>query len=133
VDYGFMAVPAPKGDVVIEFRYETPGLRAGAYISGASLILLAAYGLFWAYLNRRSRADVAYLNELLGERSRAVSADEPELPPEEDLTIVRSPEDVPPPNDQDGRRRPTTRSFEISGQRAPNDQDGPEETYYPEL
>jgi len=111
VDYGFMAVPVPKGDAVIEFRYETPGLRAGAYISGGSLALLAAYCLFWAYLNRRNKADVAYLNELLGERSRPASADEPELPPDEDLTIVRSPEDVPPPNGPDG----------------------PEETYYPEL
>ncbi|HPW00819.1 MAG TPA: hypothetical protein PLP20_07180, partial [Oscillospiraceae bacterium] len=89
----------------------TPGLRTGLYLSGGALALLLAYGLFWAYADRRSKANMAYLNELLGERGRLAPSDEPELAPEEDLTIVRSPGDVPPPNDPDA----------------------PEETYYPEL
>jgi len=54
---------------------------------------------------------MAYLNELLGERGRLAPSDESELAPEEDLTIVRLPGDVPPPNDPDA----------------------PEDTYYPEL
>lgn len=43
VSYGFMAVKADSGNNTIVFRYETPGLKNGAIISGAALLLLIAY------------------------------------------------------------------------------------------
>ena len=43
VSYGFMAVRADAGNNTIVFRYRTPGLSAGAMISLAGIILLAAY------------------------------------------------------------------------------------------
>ncbi|MBR4626213.1 MAG: YfhO family protein [Ruminococcus sp.] len=43
VSYGFMAVRADAGSNTIIFRYRTPGLAAGAKISLAGILLLAAY------------------------------------------------------------------------------------------
>lgn len=43
VSYGFMAVKADEGNNKIEFRYETPGLKAGAVISVIGLISLGVY------------------------------------------------------------------------------------------
>lgn len=43
VSYGFMAVKAEAGENNIVFRYKTPGLAEGSYISLAGLILLAIY------------------------------------------------------------------------------------------
>lgn len=40
-----MAIPLGKGDHSIELRYETPGLKAGAILSGVSLLAYAA-GIF---------------------------------------------------------------------------------------
>ncbi|MGN0612651.1 MAG: YfhO family protein, partial [Porcipelethomonas sp.] len=42
-NYGFMAVKAEAGENTIEFKYETPGLMYGMFISIAGIILLAAY------------------------------------------------------------------------------------------
>lgn len=43
VSYGFMAVKADSGSNTIKFRYETPGLKHGAVISGAAVLILAVY------------------------------------------------------------------------------------------
>ena len=50
VNVGFMAVECPVGEQVeVRFDYETPGLRHGAYISAAALVLLLVY---WLFANR---------------------------------------------------------------------------------
>lgn len=47
VNIGFMAVRVPKGQTsTIRFNYMTPGLRLGAIISGASLVILCIYIVF---------------------------------------------------------------------------------------
>ena len=43
VDAGFMAVPVQAGENTIEFEYETPGLKTGAFISLTGILLLIAY------------------------------------------------------------------------------------------
>lgn len=43
VDVGFMAVPVEAGENVIEFSYETPGLKMGAVLSLAGVLLLIGY------------------------------------------------------------------------------------------
>lgn len=43
VNAGFMAVPVQAGENTIEFEYETPGLKAGGFISLAGVLLLIAY------------------------------------------------------------------------------------------
>ena len=54
VNVGFMAVPAGRGDNVIEFRYETPGLKTGLMISGGTLVVAAAYVAARSYKRRRT-------------------------------------------------------------------------------
>ncbi len=92
VDVGFMAVFAESGFNEIVFVYETPGLKAGAIISGISLIALAVYWFFFRFEQKRRIDDYNLMTEYLGEKNTS----EKELSPEEDLTIVRSPADVPP-------------------------------------
>jgi hypothetical protein len=92
VDVGFMAVFAESGFNEIVFVYETPGLKAGAIISGISLIALAVYWFFFRFEQKRRIDDYNLMSEYLGEKDTS----EKELSPEEDLTIVRSPADVPP-------------------------------------
>ncbi len=55
VSYGFMAVEAQAGDNVIVFTYETPGLRIGAWLTGAGALLLVLYLL----LTRKCRKQEA--------------------------------------------------------------------------
>lgn len=43
VSYGFMAVRADEGENTIVFRYKTPGLTAGIFISSAGILLLIIY------------------------------------------------------------------------------------------
>lgn len=44
VNVGFMAVRVPQGEkVMIEFRYDTPGAKAGLLMTGAALLLLVGY------------------------------------------------------------------------------------------
>ena len=43
VDVGFMAVPVEAGENIIEFTYETPGLKIGAAVSLAGVFLLIGY------------------------------------------------------------------------------------------
>ncbi len=96
VDIGFMAVFAERGLNEITFVYETPGLKAGAVISVASAAILVAYVVLFYFYRKRRIAEDELMNEYYGSRAKApVDITEIELPPEEDLTIVRSPEDVP--------------------------------------
>lgn len=57
---GFMAVMCPAGeDVDIRFDYETPGLRWGAYISAAGIVILLVYLLIaWIGNRRRPTSDM---------------------------------------------------------------------------
>lgn len=43
VSGGFMAVRCEAGESTIEFRYETPGFRAGLWLTAAGILLLFAY------------------------------------------------------------------------------------------
>ena len=54
VDTGFMAVPVTAGENTIEFSYETPGLKAGALISLAGVLIFAAY-MTGGYLLRKKK------------------------------------------------------------------------------
>ena len=45
--YGFMAVRCKAGENDIIFRYETPGLKAGAAMTGASAVILTAYVIYF--------------------------------------------------------------------------------------
>lgn len=53
VSYGFMAVEAQAGDNVIVFTYETPGLRIGAWLTGAGALLLVLYLLLTRKCRKR--------------------------------------------------------------------------------
>ncbi|MBE6900497.1 MAG: hypothetical protein E7479_07545 [Ruminococcaceae bacterium] len=94
VDVGFMAVFAEPGLNEIVFVYKTPGLALGAGISIAAVIALAAYTVFFHFEQKRRTDDYNLMTEYLG--GKESDGAETELSPEEDLTIVRSPKDVPP-------------------------------------
>ena len=94
VDVGFMAVFAEPGLNEIVFVYKTPGLALGAGISIAAAIALAAYTVFFHFEQKRRTDDYNLMTEYLG--GKESDGAETELSPEEDLTIVRSPKDVPP-------------------------------------
>ena len=53
VSYGFTAVEAQAGDNVIVFTYETPGLRIGAWLTGAGALLLVLYLLLTRKCRKR--------------------------------------------------------------------------------
>ena len=94
VDVGFMAVFAEQGFNEIVFVYEVPGLKLGAIVSGISAIGLIAYILLFYYEQKHKADDFALMSEFLGSKETDLS--ETELSPDEDLTIVRNPKDVPP-------------------------------------
>ena len=94
VDVGFMAVFAEQGFNEIVFVYETPGLKIGAIISSVSVLLLIAYIVFFYFDKKHREDDYNLMTEYLGKKETAFF--ETELSPEEDLTIVRNPADVPP-------------------------------------
>lgn len=52
-DVVFRAVPIPGGDHVVEMRYQTPGLRAGAMVSLGGCLLYIGSALVWLRLRRR--------------------------------------------------------------------------------
>ena len=112
VSVGFMAVFAEKGVNEIVFVYKTPGLAVGAGISVLSAVILAAYIVFFHFEQKRKAAEGQLMTEYYESRNE-FNPDffEAELSPEEDLTIVRSPDDVP-----------KKRKY-----------NGPEEKIYPEL
>lgn len=94
VDVGFMAVFAEQGLCEIVFVYNTPGLKLGAVISAVSAIGLVVYIVLFRIYQKRKADDFALMSEYLGEKE--TDSSEAELSAEEDLTIVRSPADVPP-------------------------------------
>ena len=89
-----MAVFAEQGFNEIVFVYEVPGLKLGAIVSGISAIGLIAYILLFYYEQKHKADDFALMSEFLGSKETDLS--ETELSPDEDLTIVRNPKDVPP-------------------------------------
>lgn len=109
VDVGFMAVYAESGFNEIVFVYETPGLKIGGIISIISTLGLIAYIVFFRTSQKRKADDYALMTEYLGKKDS--DGVESELSPEEDLTLVRNIEDVPPYREYTG----------------------PEEKIYPEL
>ena len=75
VNVGFMAVLCPAGEnITIRFTYETPGLRVGASISAAGLLLLAVYLLCAIRPNRRIRD--SRMNRLPEDRADRLPATE---------------------------------------------------------
>lgn len=57
VDLGFMAVPIKEGKNVIEFEYETPGIKVGAIISLCGVILFAFYITAGYLMKKESKND----------------------------------------------------------------------------
>lgn len=94
VDVGFMAVFAEQGLNEIVFVYETPGLKIGTVISISAAIALAVYIIFFHFEQKHKTDDYNLMTEYLGGKEN--DSLEAELSPEEDLTIVRNPKDVPP-------------------------------------
>lgn len=95
IDHGFMAVFCRGGSNLIEFRYETPGLKAGIAISAVSAVILACYLL---YFRRREklRQEGLMMEQYYKERNENGDIiDEDDLTLEEDLSIIRSPEETP--------------------------------------
>ncbi|MBQ6699793.1 MAG: hypothetical protein IJM98_03950, partial [Oscillospiraceae bacterium] len=89
-----------------------PGLLAGAITSVAFIAVLVAYSVFFRYEKKRAEDDMELMSRYYGEKSVAASESfEPELAEEEDMTIVRTPAEVPPYTEYTG----------------------PEEKIYPEL
>ncbi len=79
VNVGFMAVACPAGKTVdVRFNYKTPGLRTGAMISAAAMVLLLVYWLFAILHNRKlaRAAAVPTANEPLPPRSVITEADD---------------------------------------------------------
>jgi len=104
VNVGFMAVPADRGDNVIEFRYETPGLKMGAMISSGFVFIAAAYVAAMLIIGNHKKMEEKLTEELYEKEDAGTDTpmlDEGDAPPEEDLTVIRKPEDVPPPKDDD--------------------------------
>ena len=56
--YGFMAVRCGAGENKIVFKYETPGLKAGAVMTGVSALVLTGYIV---YFKKRSRDEDSVL------------------------------------------------------------------------
>ncbi|MGN0627297.1 MAG: YfhO family protein [Oscillospiraceae bacterium] len=110
VNTGFMAVYADKGVNEIVFVYETPGLKIGAIISAGALVITAGYIAYFVIRYKRRKEDLL-IDEYYQKQAAAAESGEPELSPEEDMTVIRRPEDVPPYEEYKG----------------------PEEKIYPEL
>lgn len=108
VDVGFMAVYAESGVNEIFFTYETPGLKIGLFLSLGALLLTALYIFLFYHLNKKHTEDLL-MDEFY--ETHYDEEPEPELPPEDDLTVVRKSDDTPPYHDYHG----------------------PEEKIYPEL
>lgn len=56
VNVGFMAVKVPAGTSEIRFNYETPGLKLGAAVSAAGVLILVLYLLLSRRFDRTARA-----------------------------------------------------------------------------
>ena len=72
-----MAVLCPAGDSEIEFKYETPGLKMGIFVTLSSAALFILYLIISAIYQRR--ADIAYCypegDELLAKWAKEETAE----------------------------------------------------------
>lgn len=76
VNVGFMAVTVPAGEkVIIEFKYRTPGLVAGALVTGASIIVLVTYLYFIKRNKPRAKSKKLPESSLLNPRPFAEYAE----------------------------------------------------------
>lgn len=100
VDTGFMAVYAEAGMNNIEFKYQTPGLVPGGIISIFSVIILAAYMVYFRRSQKIKAERELLLNEYYSKKSS--EPENTEAPEEDDMTVIRRPEDVPPYKDHGG-------------------------------
>lgn len=91
VNVGFMAVLAPKGSNTIEFKYETPGLKIGMIISISALVITTAYMIILK--KKKNNSDIIVNVKQENKKINEIEVDD--TPIEEDLTIIRKPEDVP--------------------------------------
>ncbi len=60
VNKGFMAVLVPAGDSEIRFNYETPGLKMGLMVTGASAVILLLYLIIFLIFKRNHPAQYDY-------------------------------------------------------------------------
>ncbi len=60
VNVGFMAVLAEEGANVIEFKYETPGLKTGLIISGGAVLVLVIYLIIAFIYIKKKQPELAY-------------------------------------------------------------------------
>lgn len=96
VDVGFMAVFAEKGINEIEFIYRAPGLTMGIIVSSVCFAVFAVYTVFFYYNKKRKIVEGELISRYYGsDIDEKLDPSEIELPPEEDLTIVRNPDDIP--------------------------------------
>ena len=73
VSYGFMAVKADAGKNDIVFRYRTPGLKEGTYISAAGITLLALY-LLLCFIFRKKNGSSGHIHYYDYDSTHKVSA-----------------------------------------------------------
>ena len=78
VNIGFMAVAVGEGVSEIEFRYETPGLKAGIIISVTAVIVLIFYVIIYSLYARRHGKTCHYPEgeKLLSDWKKAEKAEE---------------------------------------------------------
>ena len=94
VNVGFMAIVVPSGDHVIEFKYETPGLKIGFLASLTGTVLLGIYYYFACKCDKKRKEkeerlialkDKALaLGEIIVDTSDTSDEDESEAEPSEE-------------------------------------------------
>jgi hypothetical protein len=94
VNVGFMAIVVPSGDHVIEFKYETPGLKIGFLASLIGTVLLGIYYYFACKCDKKRKEkeerlialkDKALaLGEIIVDTSDTSDKDESEAEPSEE-------------------------------------------------
>lgn len=94
VDTGFMAVFCEKGTHTVEFRYETPGLKIGAIMSGIAIIGLVVYIVRCRHI-KKVMMDHLLIDDYYNEHQNEEASDDEDLTLEEDLSIIRKPEETP--------------------------------------
>lgn len=76
VNVGFMAVrvPANKTSTIV-FSYKTPGLSAGAIISGVSVVIFIAYMVFWKVPKKKNENGLVLIDDLAEDNYTDVQTD----------------------------------------------------------
>lgn len=65
VNVGFMAVRVPANQTsTIVFSYKTPGLAAGAVISGVSVVIFIGYMVFWKVPKRKNKYELILTDDM---------------------------------------------------------------------